>query len=87
MDGIANIVLIDSVVRFDLVALSNAGQVPTQDNSAQLDVVASLATTLPGFLRLHEQMQVVLNKMLEQGLLRKNLPPDSAGPSAPTVSQ
>lgn len=87
MDGIANIVLVDGVVRFDLVALSNTGQAPTKENSAQLDVVASLATTLPGFLRLHEQMQVVLNKMLEQGLLKKNLPPESAGPSAPAVSQ
>jgi hypothetical protein len=87
MDGIANIVMVDGVVRFDLVTLANAGQVPPKDAPPQVDVVATLATTMPGFLRLHEQMQGVINKMLEQGLLKKNLPPDSAGPSAPAVSQ
>lgn len=82
MDGIANIVLVDGVVRFDLVALANAGQVSQKDAPPHLDVVASLATTMPGFLRLHEQMQGVINRMLEQGLLKKNIEPNPVPPVA-----
>ena len=87
MDGIANIVLVDGVVRFDLVALPNGGQAPQKDKPPQLEVVASLATTMPGFLRLHEQMQGVINKMLEQGLLKKNPPVNAIATEAAPASK
>lgn len=35
-------------------------------------MVTSVATTLPGFLRIHEQIQGVINNMVDQGLLKKN---------------
>jgi hypothetical protein len=71
MDGITNIVMVDGVVRFDLVALANDGQPPKKDTPPKVEVVASMATTIPGFLRLNEQMQVVIKKMIEQGLLKR----------------
>lgn len=91
VDGIANIVLVDGVVRFDLVALSNSTQPGTKKDAAQLEVVASMATTMPGFLRLHEQMQGVIKKMLDQGLLKRTAPSEADAPAvaapAPQTSQ
>ena len=79
MDGITNIVMVDGVVRFDLVALANNGQPPKKDTPPKVEVVASMATTIPGFLRLNEQMQVVIKKMIEQGLLKRA---DAGAPDA-----
>jgi hypothetical protein len=87
IDGIANIVMVDNVVRFDLVTLSNVGQPPTKDTPPKVDTVSSIATTLPGFLRLHEQMQNVINNMVAQGLLKKNPAPESTEAAAPAVQQ
>lgn len=78
MDGITNIVLVDGVVRFDLVALANDGQPPQNGTPPRVEVVASMATTIPGFLRLNEQMQVVIKKMIEQGLLKRAEPASAA---------
>ena len=72
VDGIANIVMVEGVIRFDLVTLDKTAQAPQKDVAPQFDVITSVATTLPGFLRIHEQIQGVINNMLEQGLLKKN---------------
>lgn len=87
IDGIANIVLVDGVVRFDMVTLANVGQAPKKDAPPQVDVVSSVATTLPGFLRLHDQMQSVINNMVAQGLLKKNPAPDTVQLAAPVAQQ
>ena len=72
VDGITNIVMVEWVIRFDLVTLDKTAQAPQKDVAPQVDVVTSVATTLPGFLRIHEQIQGVINNMLDQGLLKKN---------------
>lgn len=83
MDGITNIVMVDGVVRFDLVALANDGQPPKKDTPPKVEVVASVATTVPGFLRLNEQMQGVIQKMIEQGLLKRTEPANAGAAAAP----
>ncbi|MEI7516709.1 MAG: hypothetical protein WCK81_15085 [Betaproteobacteria bacterium] len=72
VDGITNIVMVEGVIRFDLVTLDKTAQATPKDVAPQFDVITSVATTLPGFLRIHEQIQGVINNMLEQGLLNKN---------------
>ncbi len=66
-DGIANIRLIDGIVRLDLVNIQNIAQ----DQQATLQPAATLAMTLPALLRTHQQLSAVLDKMVEQGLLKK----------------
>jgi hypothetical protein len=83
MDGITNIVLVDGVVRFDLVAMSNDALPAKKDTPPKVEVVASMATTIPGFLRLNEQMQVVIRKMVDQGLLKRA---DGGGADAASVA-
>lgn len=87
IDGIANIVLVDGVVRFDLVTLANNGPAPQKDVPPKVDLVSSVATTLPGFLRLFDQMQGVINNMVAQGLLKKNPTPDATPLAAPAAQQ
>jgi len=87
IDGIANIVLVDGVVRFDMVTLANTGQAPKKDAPPQVDVVSSVATTMPGFLRLFDQMQGAINNMVAQGLLKKNPATDSTPVAAPAAQQ
>jgi hypothetical protein len=37
-----------------------------------------MAMTLPGFLRTVDQMNQIINKMVEQGVLKRNEPPAAA---------
>jgi len=80
-DGIGNITLMDGIVRFDLVEL-RAGP----DNKPVPARSGSLAMPLPGFLRTVEQMNQVVNRLVEQGVLTRNAParPDAAA-SAPAI--
>lgn len=87
IDGISNIVMVDGVVRFDLVALAKVPQPSQKDAPTPVETVASVATTLPGFLRMHEQMMGVVNNMVAQGLIKKNPAPDAAKIEAPAVTQ
>lgn len=87
MDGISNITMVDGIVRFDLVTLAKIPQSPEKDAPPLVEAVASVATTLPGFLRIHEQMQGVVNNMAAQGLIKKNPAPDAAKIEAPAVTQ
>lgn len=68
-DGIANVRLIDGIVRLDLVNIQNL-----VDDKAVMQPVGSLAMTLPALLRTHQQLGTVLDKMVEQGLLKKDQP-------------
>ncbi len=69
IDGIGNISLTDGVVRFDLVGLEQgAGDKPAPVKTG------GMAMTLPGFLRTVDQMNQVINKMVEQGVLKRNEP-------------
>lgn len=67
-DGVANVTLIDGVVRLNLVSLS---QVEKEQQKAQVQPVATLAVSLPGLLRVHEQVGKVIDELLKQGVLTK----------------
>jgi hypothetical protein len=69
IDGIGNISMSDSVIRFDLVGLEQgSGDKPTPVK------IGAMAMTLPGFLRTVDQMNQVINKLVEQGILKRNEP-------------
>lgn len=87
IDGISNIVMVDGVVRFDLVTLAKTSQPPQKNVAPAVEVIASVATTLQGFLRVHEQVQGVVNNMVAQGLLKKNPVPDATAVEAPAAKQ
>jgi hypothetical protein len=86
VDGVSNIVMVDGVVRFDLVTLATTQALP-KDTPPQLEVVTSVATTLPGFLRLHEQILGAVNNMIEQGLIKKNLDKDLSIAETPATKE
>ena len=77
VDGITNIVMVDGVVRFDLITVAKAPQ-PQNDTPPTVERVASVATTLPGFLRMHEQMSGVVKNMVDQGLIKLNAPTENS---------
>ena len=76
-DGIANITLIDGVVRLDLVNITQL-----EKDKANIRPVGALAFSLPALLRVHEQLSKAINKMLEEGLLKKT---DASAPVVPDV--
>jgi hypothetical protein len=73
IDGIGNFSLSDGVIRFDLVGLEQgSGEKPAAVK------VGGMAMTLPGYLRMVDQMNQIINKMVEQGVLKRNEPPAAA---------
>ena len=80
-DGVANVTLIDSVVRLDLVRLT---QVDRQNDKAQVQPVATVAVSLPGLLRLHDQVGKVVDELVNQGVLTRKEP--EALPTAEAAS-
>jgi hypothetical protein len=67
-DGFANISLLDGVVRLDCVTLTP----PDAENKVNVKVVGSMATSLPGLLRMHDQINGLVQKLVEQGVLQRN---------------
>lgn len=69
-DGIANMSLIDGVIRIDLINI-------TQVEKDQTNVmpVGTVAMSLPGLLRTHDQLTKMINKMVEDGILTRNETP------------
>jgi hypothetical protein len=67
-DSIGNTTLIDGVIRFDLV---RATQV--ENDKATVEPVATVAMSLPALLRTFEQMNTVISKLVEQGILKKTV--------------
>jgi hypothetical protein len=70
-DSLLNISLADGVVRFDLVTLTPSAK-SKEDKKMLATEVAMVATSLPGFLRMHEQMTDVLNQLIAQGVITRN---------------
>ncbi len=66
-DGVANITLIDGIIRLDLVNITQV-----EKDKANIRQVGALALSLPGLLRTHEQLTQAINKMVEDGILKKN---------------
>lgn len=69
-DGLANVTMVDGVVRFELINI-----VSMDKGKATLRPVITVATSLPGLLRIHEQLSAVIGKMVQQGVLKKTAPP------------
>jgi len=66
-DGISNITLIDGVIRFDLVNITRL-----EKDKADIRPVGALALSVPALLRVHEQLSQAINKMVADGILKKN---------------
>jgi hypothetical protein len=79
VDGFDNITLVDGVVRFDLITVAQtaANTPPTPSK------VGSMAMSIQGFLRSADQLNQVINKMVEQGILKRNDPAAAAPAPAP----
>ena len=71
-DGVANVALIDGVVRFDLMSLTQV-----ENEKAQARTVGSLAVSLPALLRIHEQIGRVVEDMVKKGVLTKREPQEA----------
>ena len=65
-DGIANMTLIDGVIRLELVNL-----VQVEKEKATVRPVAALAMSIPALLRTQEQLNGLIAKLVEQGVLQK----------------
>jgi hypothetical protein len=66
-DGVSNITLVDGVMRLDLMKITQVA-----DEKAAVEPVAMLAFSLPAFIRLHEQLNGAIKKMVDQGVIKKN---------------
>jgi len=83
VDGFDNITLVDGVVRFDLITVAQtaANTPPTPSK------VGSMAMSIQGFLRSADQLNQVINKMVEQGILKRNDPAAAPAPApAPAIA-
>lgn len=67
-DGLANIRLVDGVVRFDLVTIAGM-----ENEKANLRPAGAVAMSIPALLRTHDQLTKTINKMVEDGVLKKNV--------------
>jgi len=74
-DGIANIGIVDGVVRYDLVTMN-----PTDEKDKfSIAPVTTVTTSMQGMLRTYDQLSKAINEMVEKGVLKKT------EPSAPVV--
>jgi len=69
-DGVSNVSLVDGVIRLDLIKI-----VQVEKDKVNLQPVGMLAISLPAFLRLHEQLGNTIDKLVEQGVIKKNESP------------
>ncbi len=64
----------EGVVRFELVTLAP----PNEEKKIAAQEVASVATTLSGFIRMHDQMTKVMEELVKKGILSKAEPKTDA---------
>lgn len=74
-DSIANISMAEGVVRFQLVTF---GPAIAEEKKVPMAEVSAVATSLSGFLRMHEQMSKVMDELVKQGVVSKTKPEDKA---------
>lgn len=83
IDSFENISMADGIIRIELANLVE----PTGDKP-QTEKVGGIAVTVPGFLRVYDQMTKVMNRLIEQGVLKRNEPAvatNAAAPAAPAA--
>lgn len=67
IDGIGNIQIAEGVVRLDVLMMTRI-----EGDKSTAEKVGGLAMSVPAFLRSFNQMNLVVNKMVEQGILKRN---------------
>ncbi len=72
-DGIANMSLIDGVVRIDLVNVTSI----QKDKDPDIQLAGRLAFSLPALIRTHDQLTKMIDKMVADGILTINTPPSN----------
>ncbi len=77
VDGIDNIVMIEGIVRFDMMTLTRGST-----EKPQASRTGGIALSLPAFLRTYEQMGRVVENMAEQGMIKRK----DAAQAAPAVA-
>jgi hypothetical protein len=65
-DGIANISMLEGIVRFDLI---NITQIDAENRTSK--AVGSVAMSVPALLRTYTELSGVLNKLIEQGVVKR----------------
>lgn len=65
-DGVGNLTMLEGVVRFDLINITQT----TQDTRTT-KTVGSVAMSVPALLRTYTELSGVLNKLIEQGVVQK----------------
>lgn len=78
-DGVANMTLIDGVIRLELVNLMQVDK-----EKATVRPVVAVAMSIPALLRTQEQLNGLISKLVEQGVLQKK--EDSQPVSATAIS-
>lgn len=79
-DGISNITLLEGIVRFDLINITQ-----TDKDSRTVKTVGSVAMSVPALLRTYTELSGVMNKLIEQGVVKKTeAQPQAADPVMPT---
>ena len=76
-DGIANITMLEGVVRFDLI---NITQIDKDKTTAK--TVGAVAMSTFALLRTYNELSGVLNKLVEQGVVKRT---DAQNTGTPTV--
>lgn len=83
VDSIQSIYMIDGVLRIDLSSFAEVA--PNAQNKEPVSHNAGgVAMSVNGFVRIFNQMNEIANKMLEQGLLKKNEPGNNSSTN-PTI--
>ena len=78
-DGISNITMLEGIVRFDLVNITQTAQ-----DTRTTKVVGSVAMSVPALLRTYTELSGVVNKLVEQGVVKKT---ETQQPSAAAAAQ
>ena len=78
-DGISNITMLEGIVRFDLVNITQTGQ-----DTRTTKTVGSVAMSVPALLRTYTELSGVVNKLIEQGVVKKT---ETQQPSAAAAAQ
>lgn len=72
-DGIANMILVDGVVRVDLMNVTSV----EQGKEPNVRPNSTLALSLPALIRIHDQFGKMIDKMVQDGILTKNQQPSN----------
>lgn len=81
-DGISNITMLEGIVRFDLVNITQTAQ-----DTRTTKVVGSVAMSVPALLRTYTELSGVVNKLVEQGVVKKTETQQPSAAAAQPVVQ